>query len=389
MDALTSRELIDKLIGFDTTSRDSNLALIDFVRDYLDGFGIASTLIFDETRRKANLWATIGPDDIGGVVLSGHTDVVPVDGQPWDSDPFNVIERDGRLFGRGTSDMKSFIAIALARVPQFRAASLRLPVHLAFSYDEEVGCLGVHGIIDHLKVGQLAGRPLPRLAIVGEPTGMQVVDAHKGVFSVNTEVIGLEAHSSAPQTGVNAIQVAAGLIGRLDDLQRELAAPGLTDNRFEPPWSTIQVGTIGGGTARNIIPLRCEFGWAIRPLPGVDVRPHFERWVEAIEREVVPAMQAVHPSCCVRHRLGRPVQALSPEPGSPAEALAFRLAGANRTIAVSYAAEAGSFQAAGIPTVLCGPGHISEAHKPNEFIDLSQVAACEAFMDRLVGELTA
>jgi acetylornithine deacetylase len=202
-------------------------------------------------------------------------------------------------------------------------------------------------------------------------------------------VEGLAAHTSAPQDGVNAVQVAAELIVRLNDLQRDLSAPELCDPRFTPPYSTVQVGTIAGGTARNIIPRSCEFGWAIRPLPGVDVRPHVQRWVDAIEREVVPAMRAVHPACCVRHRLGPVVQALSPEPGSPAEGLAFKLAGANRTSAVSYAAEAGAFQAAGIPTVICGPGFITEAHKPDEFIALEQVAAAERFMQGLLRELAA
>ena len=383
MPAPTSRDLIDQLVAFDTTSRESNLGLIGFVRGYLHEHGVASTLIHDAEGRKANLWATIGPQDRGGVVLSGHTDVVPVDGQPWDTDPFAVTEADGRLYGRGTSDMKSFIAVVLAKVPQFLAAPLKTPVHLAFSYDEEVGCIGVHGIIDHIRAG--TSGPLPKLAIVGEPTNMQVVDAHKGVFSVNTEVIGLEAHSSAPQSGVNAIHVAAEVLGRLKELQQELEA--FRDERFEPPFSTIQVGTISGGTARNIIPLRCEFGWAIRPLPGVDPRPHFERWRDRVEKDLMPAMQAVDPSCCIRHRMGPVVQALSPQPGSAAEVLAFRLAGANRAHAVSYAAEAGAFQKAGIPTVICGPGDIAQAHKPNEFIELSQVAACESFMDRLTASL--
>ncbi len=380
---LSSRGLIEKLVSFDTTSRESNLALIDFVAGYLDDLGVKSTLIHDADRRKANLWATIGPDDVGGVVLSGHTDVVPVDGQAWDTDPFKVAERDGCLFGRGTSDMKSFVAGALAAAPSFASQRLKTPVHFAFSYDEEVGCLGIGGIIGHIN----AGGQKPRLVIVGEPTAMQVVDAHKGVFTVNTVVEGLEAHSSAPDDGVNAVQIAADLVGRLNDLRRDLSVPDLCDPRFDPPYSSIQVGTIHGGTARNIIPRSCEFAWAIRPLPGVDVRPHFDRWVAGIERDVVPAMRAVHPACCVRHRMGPVVLALSPDPGSAAEALAFKLTGANRSLAVSYAAEAGAFQAAGIPTVLCGPGDIAQAHKPNEFIALDQVAAAEKFMADLLVEL--
>jgi acetylornithine deacetylase len=381
MARLTARSLLERLVGFDTTSRESNLALIHFVQDYLTACGVRSTLIHDSGGTKANLWATIGPPERGGVVLSGHTDVVPVDGQPWDSDPFAVVERDGRLYGRGTADMKGFVAVILSKVPDFAAAPLQTPVHIALSYDEEVGCLGVHGIVDHIR----SSGPLPRLAIVGEPTRMQVVDAHKGVLSVNTEVVGLEAHSSAPQAGVNAIQVAAEIVARLRDLQADFETE--RDDRFDPPWSTVQVGTIAGGTARNIIPLRCEFGWAIRPLPGVDPGRRLAQWAERVEQELLPAMQALSPSCCIRHHIGPVVQALSPQPGSEAETLAFRLAGVNRSFAVSYAAEAGTFQQAGIPTVICGPGDIAEAHKPNEFIELSELGACEAFMDRLILEL--
>ena len=250
----TPREMIDTLIGFDTTSRDSNLELIHFVRDYLDGHGIASTLIHDETGTKANLFATVGPEGNGGVALSGHTDVVPVDGQDWASDPFTVVERDGRLYGRGTSDMKSFSAIALALVPVMQAKGLKRPIHFALSYDEEVGCLGVHSLVDYLVKTGLR----PQAVIVGEPTEMKVVNAHKGAFSFYTTVTGLEGHSSATDKGVNSIYYAAELIGFLQRLAEEMKTEQVND-RFDPPYTTVHVGTVHGGTAQNIIPRETVF----------------------------------------------------------------------------------------------------------------------------------
>lgn len=385
MQALTVRQMIDKLVSFDTTSRDSNLQLIDFVATYLRGFGIEPAILYSPDGAKANLYATIGRPDIGGVALSGHSDVVPIDGQAWDTPPFTVTEKDGRLYGRGTADMKSFPAVALALLPEFLARPLKVPVHIALSYDEEVGCLGVGGIIDHIRAGQR----MPQLVIVGEPTEMQVVDAHKGVMAVNTRVTGLEGHSSAPHLGVNAVQVAVDLISRLMRLQTELQAPDLLNDRFAPPFSTVHVGHIHGGTARNIIPAHCDFLWEIRPLPGYDPHPLYDRFVAEAEREVLPAMRAIHPGAAIEHTIIADVEGLKAEPGSPAETLALKLVGSNRTYAVSYGTEAGQFQRGGMPTVVCGPGNIREAHKPNEFIELSQVAACEVFMRKLIAELRA
>jgi acetylornithine deacetylase len=381
---LTSRALLERLVAFDTTSRDSNLHLIDFVADYLRGFGIDSHRIVDPTGKKANLWASIGAGGTGGLVLSGHTDVVPVDGQPWSTDPFVVTERDGRLYGRGTSDMKGFIACALALVPDLATARLKEPVHLAFSYDEEVGCIGVHGIIDHVRAAGIR----PRLCFVGEPTNMQVVDAHKGIVVVRTTVTGLEGHSSAPQDGVNAVEIAAQLIMRLVELHHDAQKPENQDARFTPSWSTITVGTIIGGTAHNIIPRHCSFEWQIRGLPGLDQDRLIADYAAWAEREVAPAMRAVHPQATITHDVLAGTVALRPDPGSPAETLALKLAGSNRTQAVSFAAEAGIFQAATIPTVIIGPGSIREAHKPDEYIELSQLAAADAFMQRLLAELT-
>ena len=385
MQALTVRQMIDKLVSFDTTSRDSNLQLIDFVAGYLRGFGVEPAILYSPDGAKANLYATIGRTDIGGVALSGHSDVVPIDGQAWDTPPFTVTEKDGRLYGRGTADMKSFPAVALALLPEFVARPLKVPVHIALSYDEEVGCLGVGGIIDHILAGQVA----PQLVIVGEPTEMQVVDSHKGMLAVNTSITGLEGHSSAPHLGVNAVQVAGEMIVRLLMLQKELQAPELLDPRFEPPYSTVHVGHIHGGTARNIIPARCDLAWEIRPLPGYDPHPLYERFTAELARDLLPAMRAVRPDAAIVHTILSDSVGLRAEPGSPAESLALKLVGSNRTYAVSYATEGGHFQRGGMPTVVCGPGNIREAHKPNEFIELSQIAACETFMRKLIAELRA
>jgi acetylornithine deacetylase len=377
--------MIERLVAFDTTSRDSNLDLIHFVAGYLEGHGVASTLLHNAERTKANLYATIGPADRGGVVLSGHTDVVPVDGQDWHTDPFKVVARDGRLYGRGTADMKSFSAVILALLPEFLGARLKTPVHLALSYDEEIGGLGAPDIVAHF---QKHG-PRPELVIVGEPTEMQVVDAHKSILAIDTTVTGLEAHSSATDLGVNAIAAAAELIGLLERLGEELkATTDPTAHRFSPPYGTISVGLIEGGTARNIIPRHCCFKWDLRMLPDASSDALLTRFTERAEREVLPKLRKVYPGAEIVSRKIATMAALRPEPGSRAEVLALALAGSNRTQAVSYGTEAGLFQAAGVPTIVCGPGNIREAHKPNEFIELTQVEACVGFMRRLIARLS-
>lgn len=374
-----SLALIDRLVAFDTTSRLSNLALIDFVADYLAGHGIAARRVFDAGGTKANLYASIGPDVAGGIVLSGHTDVVPVDGQDWTSPPFTATRRDARLFGRGTADMKSFIAIVLALVPEMTARQLRVPLHLAFSYDEEVGCLGVHGLLELLR----SGVPRPRAVIVGEPTMMRVVNAHKGVNAFRTTVLGLEAHSSATHQGVNAIQYAAEIVGFLhrlgEERQRQVVAP-----RFDPPYTSVHVGTIQGGTALNIIPRECRIQWEFRGVPGEREDDIPARLGEFVRQSILPRMHAVSRGTGVETVPLARVAPLLAANGSPAETLVMALAGTNETHAVSYGTEAGFFQESGIPAVICGPGDIAQAHKPDEFIALTQVAACEAFLRRLI-----
>jgi acetylornithine deacetylase len=369
--------MIERLVGFDTTSSKSNMALIEDVAGYLAGLGVEAHVLVGEDGTKANLFATVGPDG-GGICLSGHTDVVPVAGQDWDGDPFRLVERDGRLYGRGTADMKSFIAIALALVPEMTARPLARPIHFALSYDEEVGCLGAPHMIREL--GE--GLPRPDLVIVGEPTEMKVVNANKGIVAVTTTVTGLEAHSSLTDMGVNAIFHAAHLLQYLERLAEDFKAARNED--FDPPYATVSVNVIEGGTALNIIPRRCFFRWDFRPLPETDIDAVIADYERFAADEVAPRMTAVHPDARIETRLGIVVPPLSPDPDSPAEALARRLTGANACHTASFAAEAGQFQQAGIPAVICGPGSIRQAHQPNEYITLDQVAAGEAFLRKVV-----
>ncbi|HEB88719.1 MAG TPA: acetylornithine deacetylase [Deltaproteobacteria bacterium] len=373
----TPREMIGRLVGFDTTSRESNLDLIEFVADYLDQQGIAASLTYDDERRKANLFATIGPADDGGVILSGHTDVVPVDGQPWSSDPFDVVERDGRLYGRGTADMKSFLAISLALVPEFKAHPLAVPIHLAFSYDEEVGCRGVGRLIDGMRESGIR----PAVAIVGEPTGMRLVNGHKGIHGFRTTVTGREAHSSTTHLGVNAVMAAAELIHHLAETAEAMKLRAEPESGFEPPYTTIQVGMIEGGTAANIIPRHCRFVWEYRLMPGSDPDEIITDF-KARSAELEAAMKSVAPEAAIV-TAGGSVPGLRTEPDSPAERLVRELTGNDRADRAAFVSEGGLFQNAGLSVVVCGPGHVTEAHKPDEFIALDQVAEGTAFLRRL------
>lgn len=379
MQTMTSREMIGRLVGFDTVSERSNLALIDFVEAYLSDHGVSARRTYDPTRNKANLFATLGPDIEGGVVLSGHTDVVPVTGQAWDSDPFEVTEKGGRLYGRGTADMKSFLAIALALVPEARNADLKIPIHLALSYDEEIGCFGAEGLIDDVR----SNLPAPRMVVVGEPTSMKLVDAHKGCAAFVTTVTGKEAHSSQPHMAANAVFAAAELIAFLSQVADEKQA-GPLDTRFDPPHTTVHVGTVNGGTALNIIPKHAQFDWEYRVLPGDDGNEILARFNDYAERTVLPRLRRWTAEAAIETRSVCDVPALKPESESPAETLVRRLTGLNHCEAVSYCAEAGMFQEAGFSTVICGPGSIDQAHRPNEFIEIDQVAACEDFIRKLI-----
>jgi|SRR5579884_90878 len=372
--------ILERLVGFDTTSAKSNLDLIRWIADYLAGHGVASALTHDPAGTKANLFATIGPSDRGGVILSGHTDVVPIAGQAWSSDPFDLSERDGRLYGRGAADMKGFIALALALVPRAVAAELAVPLHLAFTYDEEVGCFGAPVLIDALPEG--AARP--QLAIIGEPTSMQIANAQKGCHFHRIRVVGLEAHSSATDRGVSAIAAAAEIIGRIERLAAAARTRARPESGFHPAYTTCNVGRIAGGTAINIIARECEFDWDLRPLPGEDAEALKVEIDAFIAADLLPRMRAVFPGAAIETETIVAVPPLVPDRASPAEALARRLTGANTTTTVSFASEAGLFQRAGIPAIVCGPGSIDVAHQPDEFISRDQLAEGRQFLDRLL-----
>lgn len=378
------RELLERLVAFDTTSAKSNLALVDFVRGYLDGQGVTSTLTPSADGNKASLFATIGAKGNGGIGLSGHSDCVPVEGQAWSGDPFQLTQRDGKLYGRGTCDMKGFIACVLASVPKFVSRQLREPLHLIVSYDEEVGCTGVRPMLARLG----HDLPRPRVIIVGEPTSMTVIDAHKRIDAYRTVVTGRDAHSALPQLGVNAISGAAELVVELDRIGEEFASSASND-RFEPPVSTMQVGTIEGGTAANIVPKSCRFQWQIRSLPSADPDTVSDRLERYGVEMVLPRMQRNGlPAAIDTTHLGS-VPAFVAKPGSEAVALARSLTGANATSAVSYGTEAGLFEEAGCPTVICGPGDIAQAHAADEFVAEAQLEACMAFLAKLAEQLRA
>ncbi len=377
-------EMIRRLIAFDTTSRESNLGLIEWVRDWLKGHGIESRLTYDATGKKANLFATVGEGPRPGIVLSGHTDVVPVDGQAWDSDPFQATLVGDRIYARGSADMKSFIAVALAHTPKFLQAGLKAPVHFALSYDEEVGCIGVRGLLEDLARNDIR----PAGCIVGEPTGMQPVIAHKGMRTFKCRVHGKEAHSSLTTQGVNAIEYAAKLIVFIRQLAERMRDLESRDYNFDVPFTTLQTGLIQGGTAPNIVPRECLFHFEFRYLPGADPDA-LEREIRDYAKNVLePEMRKVAPEAGIEIEGKSQIPGLSTAEEEAITALAQRLARAERVRKVAYATEAGLFQKAGIPSIICGPGSIEQAHKPNEYITLEQVALCEAFMDRLTAELS-
>jgi acetylornithine deacetylase len=374
----SATELLARLVHFDTTSHRSNLPLVRFVEDYLAQHGIASHLVPNAEGTKASLYATIGPAAVPGIALSGHTDVVPVEGQSWTSDPFVLAEREDRLYGRGAADMKGFLACVLAAVPELKKRQLAVPVHLAFSYDEEVGCIGVRPLI--AEIGRRFVRP--RVVIVGEPTSMSVVDAHKGPVRWHVDIHGRAAHSSMAPLGVNAIAVAGKLLAELARIEQELkAAP--RDERFDPPYATLQVTRIDGGTATNIVPVSCRLDFDMRALPGVDAAAIDRRIRAFADRECVAEMRRVAPEAGIDVRIANEVPPFASGSNSEAVALALYLAGQNETHAVSYATEAGLFQAAGSPAVVVGPGDIAQAHIADEWIAKGQLDKCMGFLARL------
>lgn len=375
-------DILTRLIAFDTTSRNSNLELIAWVEDFLRQRGIASRRVANADGTKANLYASIGPDVAGGVVLSGHTDVVPVDDQLWSSDPWVLSERGGKLYGRGTADMKAFIALVLAHVDAARGAALKRPIVLAFSYDEEIGCLGAPALIAELA----AQANKPSAVIVGEPTSMKVVSAHKGVRSFIVEVTGREGHSSLPDQGVSAVMEAVKLMSLVADMSEEARA--LTHPHFKPPGPTMTIGKVDGGTASNILARRCSFIWDCR-CPEMAQGDAIERRFRAVAAEVDASIKARAPEGGVTITRRSNTPGLTIERDSEAEVLARALTGDNETRAVAYAAEAGLFQRAGMPAIICGPGSIEQAHQPDEWIERTQIEEGAAFMRRLIARLSA
>ena len=376
--------LLERLMAFDTESDKSNLPLIAFVEDYLRGQGVATLRAPNAAGDKAAILATIGPQVDGGIVLSGHTDVVPVAGQHWTSDPFAMRIADGRIYGRGSCDMKGFDAVALAMIPSFKAAGLSRPIHILLSYDEETSCEG------SLDVIQRFGKDLPRpgAVIVGEPTLMEVVDAHKSIATFRTFVTGFEAHSSKPALGASAVACACDIVAEIYRLARQYEAPDRLNPRFDPPYSTLHVGTIYGGTARNILARECAFHWEFRGLPGVSTATPLNLVQSYIDEVATPRLTRFVQGPKVETIVEVDVPGLIAEPDSVAQTLALKLTRSNRTHAVSFATEAGRFQVAGLPTAVCGPGSIDQAHKPDEFLEISQLEACIGFMQRLAAELS-
>jgi acetylornithine deacetylase len=374
--------MLQRLVAFDTTSRNSNLELIQHIQGYLGEHGVRSTLVPNAEGTKANLYASIGPDAPGGIVLSGHTDVVPVDGQAWDTDPFALTDKpDGNLYGRGTCDMKGFIATCLSHVPAFQRAKLKVPMHFAFSYDEEIGCLGAHSLAEKL----MGNVPRPQAVIVGEPTMMGVVNAQNAGGGHVATFTGVEAHSSMTHLGVSAIHFAGEFIHYLNQVQEELEAAAPKNSEFMPAAATFNVGTILGGTAGNILARECEVLWGYRELPTRPIEELGERAKKWLETELLPKMKAKHPAAAIATELRASTPGFSPEGNDEAKTLAGSWSGSNTVGAVVYATEAGIFRKTlGVPTVVCGPGDIAQAHQPNEFLLASQIEACEAFMRRMV-----
>lgn len=384
IDLAEAIDVISRFISFNTESSRSNLDLIQWIEKFLDPHEVRCSRTPNAEGTKATICISVGPPVDGGIILSGHLDVVPVEGQAWSSDPYTLRQAGEKLFGRGTCDMKAFGAIAVAHVPYFLAAEIKKPIHIVLSYDEEVTSRGSIAAIEEF--GKTL--PRPRAVMVGEPTMMRVADTHKSISTYYTSVSGHEAHSSKPTLGANAIAGASELVNELYRLAAEIEKEVEQTGRLDPGYSTISVGTISGGTARNILARECKFHWEFRGLPGVAqnfAQRHLERYSEAI---ALPKLRRFTNDADIKTVVGTEVPALMQEPGSAAETLALKLSQSNSIVAMPFATEAGQFQVRGYPTVLCGPGNVDQAHQPDEYVSLDQVAACMKFMRNLADELS-
>lgn len=374
-----TRALLGDLIAFPTVSADTNLDFIAYVKDYLESLGARIEIWHNADASKANLFATLGPEGDGGIVLSGHSDVVPVVDQPWSSDPFAMEERDGKLYGRGTCDMKGFIAASLVMARAVAGQELTKPLHLAFTYDEEVGCLGGQALVADLVASGLK----PSVAIIGEPTEMRVIAGHKGVREVCTHFEGLAGHGSDPDAGVSAVEYAARYVNWLLEMREELKARAPTGSAFEPPWSSLNVGSFHGGSAANVIAGTAEVEWDFRAVQDSDAAFIEAREAAYINEVLLPAMRAVYPDASVESVIKGDVAGLMPVDESEAVRILSELTGANAAGVVAFGTEAGLFQAAGISAVVCGPGSIAQAHKADEYVEVAQLEACLAMLDAL------
>ncbi|WP_299783343.1 acetylornithine deacetylase [uncultured Roseobacter sp.] len=378
-------EILSDLIAFPTVSSDSNLEMMAYLADRLEAAGAKVDVLSDAVGRKANLFATLGPEIDGGIVLSGHSDVVPVTDQVWSTDPFKMAERDGRLFGRGTCDMKGFIAATIAMAPVFAKKIQHRPLHFAFTYDEETGCIGAGHLAKELK--QRAFRP--SAAIIGEPTGMRIIEGHKGCYEYTTRFQGLEGHGSIPDQGVNAVEYAVRYVARLLDLKNELRSKAPPRSRFEPPWTTINIGALNGGTVHNVIAPKAQVDWEMRPVQVSDatfVKEDLKRYCREV---LLPEMQKTHADADITTEIIGEVDGLVPVDHNEARRIVSELTGANGADLVSFGTEAGIFQNLGMDVVVCGPGSIEQAHKADEYLERDQLAQCLKLLERLADKCAA
>jgi len=371
--------ILGDLVAFPTVSSESNLEMAGYLAERLTEAGARVEMIHNDTYTKANVFATLGPEEDGGIVLSGHTDVVPVEDQDWTSEPFAMREADGRLYGRGTCDMKGFIAAALATARDYSPDRLRRPLHFAFTYDEETGCFGGRALVEHLKTHDLR----PALAIVGEPTGMQIIEGHKGCYEYTTSFTGLEGHGSAPDRGVNAVEYAVRYAARLMALHEDLRARAPSGSPFDPPWTTVNIGRLSGGVAHNVIANHAEVDWEMRPVQTEDADFVRDALRDYVEGTLLPAMRRVAPKAGIETTVIGEVEGLLPMPVNEARALVSDLTGGNSTGVVPFGTEAGLFQTLGLSVVVCGPGSIEQAHKADEYLEARQLSACIDMLSRL------
>lgn len=383
-DLILTEQILGDLIAFPTVSTDSNVAMMNHMADRLDGIASKIEILPDETGTKANMFATIGPDVPGGLVLSGHADVVPVTDQDWSHDPFQMADADDRLFGRGTCDMKGFIAACIAAAPDFADLPLRRPIHLAFTHDEETGCLGAQAMLPQLVERGYA----PSMALIGEPTGLKVIEGHKGCCEYTTRFSGLEGHGSSPDLGVNAVIYAARYMAQLLDIAQDLKSRAPSNSAFDPPWTTVNIGRLTGGVAPNVIPGKAELDWEFRPVQDSDFGYLHDRITAFAQDTLLPAMRAVHPDAAIATEILGEVAGLEPMAQNEIRDLVQSLTGENTAGTVPFGTEAGLFQKLGMSVIVCGPGHIAQAHKPDEYLDRAQLSGCLDLLDQLGRSMT-